>query len=390
MILESLAPQNDKNMKIGIDARLYQEAGVGRYIRNLLANLQEIDHENQYLVFLLDRDFDKVKLGESFSKVRANFRWYGLAEQIKFPRLLNKYKLDLVHFPHFNVPIFYSGKYVVTIHDLIHQKVAMRRSTSHDPIVYAIKQFAYKKVVAAALKKSQTIITVSDFVKDELEKLWRVDSQKIVVTKEAVEENIIKLSREMTQARSRQVLSKFSVQKPFLFYVGNAHPHKNVEGLVQAFLSISSRQQPVTSNLQLVLAGHDHYFWERIKRENQHPGIVYAGKISDLELVAFYKSAEAFVMPSFEEGFGIPLLEAMACGCPVVSSNGASLPEVGGDACLYFNPRNVDDMVEKIQRILTDLALRKELVQKGRKRYQEFSWKELAEDTLKTYEEPVS
>ena len=133
-------------MRIGIDARLYSQSGVGRYIRNLLAYLQTLDKANEYYIFHLQVDYDSLVYHTNFEKVLANFKWYGLTEQVKFPLLLNKYNLDLVHFPHFNVPIFFSGKFVVTIHDLIHQRFQMRRVTTHDPITYKLKQFGYKKV----------------------------------------------------------------------------------------------------------------------------------------------------------------------------------------------------------------------------------------------------
>ena len=143
-------------------------------------------------------------------------------------------------------------------------------------------------------------------------------------------------------------------------------------------------------DLKLVLAGHDHYFWQRIKKEFQDPDIIYKGYVSDEELVTLYKNAKAFVMPSFEEGFGIPILEAMALSCPVVSSNAGSLPEVGGDACLYFDPTNMSDMTNKINKIINDENLRKDLIKKGLQRYKKFSWKKLAEQTLEVYENSIS
>ena len=141
------------------------------------------------------------------------------------------------------------------------------------------------------------------------------------------------------------------------------------------------------SNLKLVLSGSDHYFWSRIKEEFTHKDIIYTGFITDKELVALYKSAECFVMPSFEEGFGIPLLEAMACSCPIISSNAGSLPEVGGNAAIYFDPKNIDDVVDKISKVLNDQKLRKTLIEKGQKRYKLFSWQKLTKQTLEVYQQ---
>ncbi len=370
-------------MRIGIDARLYNESGVGRYIRNLLSHLQEIDTKNEYLIFHLKKDFDSLAYSNNFTKVLADFRWYSFIEQIKFPKLLNKFNLDLMHFPHFNTPIFYKGKFIVTIHDLIHQHFSMQKATTHDPITYKIKKFGYKTVFKNAIKKSEKVITVSNFVKNQLIGEWGIDENKIIVTEEAVDEKIIGLAKNLNEKRSKQILEKFNIHSPFIFYVGNAHPHKNVEGLIKAFLEIKEEN----GNLQLVLSGSDHYFWQKIKQNQED--IIFTGYVTDEELVALYKNAKAFVMPSYEEGFGIPLLEAFASGCPVVSSNAGSLPEVGGDACLYFDPKNEEDMKEKTTEVLNNQKLRGELIEKGYKRYKKFSWKKLAKETLQTYNKNI-
>lgn len=371
-----------KNMRIGIDARLYREAGVGRYIRNLIYHLQRLDCQNEYFVFLLEKDYVELKYGKNFQKVRADIGWYGLEEQINFPGLLKKYKLDLAHFPHFNVPVFYKGKFVVTIHDLIHQHFQMRRATTRGALVYEFKKRGYSYIFARALEKSERVITVSEYVRRELVSKCSVPDGKIVVTREAAEEKIADLARTIKGREVYDVLSKFGVRKPYLFYVGNAHPHKNVESLVRAFLQLKKKY----GDLSLVLSGHDHYFWGKLRAENNFPGIVYTGYVSETELVALYKSAKVFVMPSLEEGFGIPILEAMACGAPVAASAIASLPEVGGDACAYFDPSDVGDIVKQVDRVLSDKEFGHELVKKGDARWKQFSFRKMAKQTLEVYE----
>lgn len=355
-------------MKIVIDARMYGESGIGRYIRNLISNLQIIDKKNEYFILHLEND---TKYSDNFHKISANFKWYGLTEQVKLPKILYKIKPNLVHFPHFNVPIFYHGKYIVTIHDLIHQHFSMQRSTTRGPLIYKLKQLGYKKVFKNALSSSQKILVPSNFVKRQLIDNYQISSEKIIVTPEAVD----------------NILSKIKTPKkidfPYIFYVGNAHPHKNVEGLIKAFLKIKEKNK----TLKLILAGHDHYFWQRIKKEFSEKDIIYSGNISDEELVSYYKNAKCFVMPSLEEGFGIPILEAMSLSCPVVSSNAGSLSEVGGDACLYFDPENRDDMIQKISQVLDNEKLRHDLIQKGLKRVKLFSWKKLALQTLEVYQQ---
>jgi len=392
-------------MRIGIDARFYSEAGVGRYIKNLLYYLQKLDSSNEYYVLLRKKDFEVINFSSpNFHPVLADIGWYGVAEQVQLPNILYSLKLDLVHFPHFNIPVLYKGKFVVTIHDLIHQKFKMKRATTHDPITYFIKHQAYNLAFSTALKKSQKIITVSNYVEHELVSEWKVDKNKIVVTKEGVEETLIENAKKIDKTEIDETLKKYAIKLPFIFYVGNAHPHKNVEGLIKAFLLLKagfrtqlrqgyagqasqndSDRDSDASKLQLVLSGKDHYFWQRIKKEYSHKDIIYTGFISDKELVALYKSCKVYVVPSFEEGFGIPLLEAMACGAPVVASQIAATPEVGGDAALYFDPRNIHDIADKISSVLNSEKLQKDLIVKGTERIKKFSWKDMVKETLDVY-----
>lgn len=368
-------------MKIAIDGRMSQESGIGRYIRNLLNQLAIIDKKNEYLVLLTKENINKVALGNNFKKILADFKWYGISEQFKLPKLLNDLKPDLVHFPHFNVPILFDGRFVVTIHDLIHQHFQMRRVTTLIPLLYKFKQFGYKRVFKNGISKSQKILVPSDYVKKLLINDWQVNDEKIVVTHEAVDDKISKEANKINQKEITQVMEKFNINPPFVFYVGNAHPHKNVEGLIEAFISLRKKYQQIT----LVLSGNDHYFWQAVKRQFQHKDIIFTGLISDKELVALYKNAKCFVMPSFEEGFGLPILEAMVCGCPVISAHSDALREVGGDACLYFDPKSTEDMKDKILSVLTNDEIKNDLIKKGKMRNKHFSWEKLAKDTLRVY-----
>lgn len=370
-------------MKIGIDARFLNESGVGRYLRNLIENLKTLDKSNQYIIFLLPKDFNDFSKTSNFQKVEADFAWYGFAEQFKFPNLLKHHQIDLIHFPHFNVPIFYPGKFVVTIHDLIHQHHSMKRATTLNPFTFKIKQTGYRKVFKNAVTRSEKILTPSNYVLRLLTDEWNINAEKIIVTEEAVDDKILSLNRKMTIQKARKILKKFKIDPPFLFYVGNAHPHKNIEGLIRAFLKLKTNY----SNLKLVLSGNNHFFWQRIISESQHKEIIYTGFITDEELVALYSRAEVFILPSFEEGFGIPMLEAMSCSCPVIASNSSSLPEVGGDAAVYFNPKNIDEITEKISLVLDDKSMRLKLIKKGLERFKKFSWKKMAEQTLEVYSE---
>ena len=386
-------------MNIVIDGRMINESGIGRYLRNLISELQKLDRKNEYYLLLMRKNYDTSMYQSNFKKVLADSKWYTLEEQIRLPRILGQIDADLVHFPHFNVPYFYDGKFVVTIHDLIHQSFSMERST-HTPLIYGLKHLGYKKIFGNALKKSEKILVPSNYVKSQLIKKWDIDDEKIVVTYEGVDDKMLTAVSKMSTDKNRKILEKFHVRSPYIFYVGNAHPHKNVEGLVKAFTQIhlpGGVENLSSSHLgggkpQLVLAGQDNFFWRKIKSSAisyQSSDIVYTGYVNDEELVALYKNASCFVMPSFEEGFGLPILEAFALGCPVVSSNAASLPEVGGDAVIYFDPHDLADMGDKIIKVLKSEELRQDLIKKGKERVKRFSWKKMAEKTLEVYQQCV-
>ncbi len=372
-------------MRIGIDARMYAQSGIGRYTRNLIEQLQKQDIKNQYFIFLQKAEFNSIELKENFKPVLADFSWYGVTEQLKMPKLLGEYKLDLMHFPHFNVPVFYGGKFVVTIHDLIHQNFSMQRATTHGKLIYQFKQFGYQAVLKNALFRSKKILVPSAHVKNQLGDQG-VKSQKIVVTPEAVDHGVLNISKRLTKDKSLKIVQVLGINGPYLFYVGNAHPHKNVESLIEVFWKLQDKYK----QLNLVLAGGDHYFWNRIKDSVAvHPNsekVIFTGFITDEQLVALYKNAVCFTSASLEEGFGIPNLEAFACGCPVVASSAGSIPEVGGDAAMYFDPKNQSEMFEKIEDVLNSEKIRQDLIKKGLKRYVEFSWEKLAKQTLEVYE----
>ncbi len=367
-------------MKIGIDGRMWDESGIGRYLRNLVGKLGKLDTKNEYFIFLLKKNIE-IDFPKKFNKIEADFKWYGITEQIKFPRVIAEQKLDLMHFPHFNVPILYNRKFIVTIHDLIHQHFDLQKSSTHSIIFQQIKKFGYDKAFKHAVKKSQTILTPSDFVKHQIQTECYIPQEKIVVTPEGVEDNLLTIADKLREVDIRQVLNKFNINNMYLFYIGNAHPHKNLERLINVFSEIQKKYP----SLQMVLSGKNSYFWARVLKQSLD-GVIYTGFITDIEMVALYKNALCFVMPSLEEGFGIPVLEAMALGTPVVSSNGGSLKEVGGDSAIYFDPSNEADMIKQISRVIGAGELRKELVQKGFKRVKDFSWEKMAKETLEVYE----
>jgi len=371
--------------RIGIDARFYgpTRKGLGRYTQEVVDRVVAMDKENDYVIFLSHDNFDNFKYGSSnVKKVLADIRWYTLAEQIVFPWLIKKEKLDLMHFPHFNVPLYCSTNFIVTIHDLILTKFPTVRATTLNPVFYWFKNFAYRIVINNAVRRAKKIIAVSQFTKDDLIKQFKVSEDKIVVTYLGIAQTFIAERND----EDVNVLKKYEIKNSYLLYVGNAYPHKNLEGLIKLF----SRIKEVKGDLQLVLVGKDDYFYERVKvfaKQYNTAGkdIVFPGFPSDNDLVYFYRHALAYVFPSKYEGFGLPPLEAMSQGCPVASSNQASMPEIFGDAAIYFNPDNEDEMVEQILKVMNDIELRNILIARGRERVKKYDWNKCAKQTLEIY-----
>ncbi len=379
-------------MKIGIDARLFgtKHRGNGRYTEQLIRNLEKIDTINQYFVFLDADGMDDYRpQNPNFHKVRADFRAYSLGEQIFFPLLLAKYRLDLVHFTHFNVPIFFWGKFVVTIHDLIISHYPSHRATTLNPALYKAKLFFYDLVVKNSARRAKKIIAVSNFTKNDIAHLLKVNSDKINTVYEGVD------LPQTSEEDSSLVLDKLKISGDYLLYVGAAYPHKNLEKLIEAFAIVAANNPEV----KLVLVGKINYFYQELQRrakeisESEGPWpekflekIIFTDYLTDKELVSLYRSAKLYIFPSLLEGFGLPPLEAQAYGLPVVSSSASCLPEVLGDSAIYFNPENVEEMAQKIGLALNGQELRQRLIEAGFANLKKYSWQKMAEEILSIYQ----
>lgn len=364
-------------MRIGIDARLWNETGVGRYTRNLVRELVSVDRKNEYILFVLEKDKKDFQFLTSpkFQIREANIRWHSLQEQLAFPQVLQKENLDLVHFPYFSVPILYSRPFVVTIHDLIvHHFPTGQASTLPYPI-YFLKLQGYKYVISQAAKKACAVFAVSQATKAEVVKHLKIPQEKVVVTYEAIDVGVQK-KRQNEQMRTGD----------YFLYVGNAYPHKNLEKLIEAFMNV----RRTSLSIKLILVGRNDFFYTRLQNKLQN-GVELIVAPNDAMLANLYQHAKALVMPSLMEGFGLPPLEAMANGCPVVISDIPSLREICESAAIYFNPNNASDMAEKMTQVLSlSQKERDSFITLGKKRAQHFSWKKMAEETLKVYESCAS
>jgi glycosyltransferase involved in cell wall biosynthesis len=371
-------------MRIGIDARFYGPygKGLGRYTQKLITHLEKIDQHNEYFILMGQENWDDYQpANPHFKKVLADYRWYTLAEQIGMPRIITRLKLDVMHFTHFNVPLFYRGKFVVTIHDLILTKYPTERATTLGPLLYALKHKGYEVVIKRAIRRAVKIIAVSQYTKQDIINHFHTPAEKIVVTHEAVD------PPQKIDAGGAAVLLRLQIRRPYILYVGNVYPHKNAEGLLRAFQSVL-RQKPECS---LVLVGKEDYFFKRIKQEasnlNLLDHVLFPGYVSDADLPYIYAHAALYVFPSFYEGFGLPALEACSYGIPVVSSNASCLPEILGDAAVYFDPHDTDEMAGAMLRVLDDQGIVSKLKLLGLQRVAQFSWEKMAHETLDLYQQ---
>ncbi|MBI5037091.1 MAG: glycosyltransferase family 4 protein [Candidatus Kerfeldbacteria bacterium] len=370
-------------MKIGIDARFYGTGakGLGRYTEKLVTHLEKIDDHNEYVIFLRKENWDEyTPRNPRFEKRLANFRWYTIIEQIWLPWVLWRARLDLMHFPHFNVPLLYRRPFVVTIHDLILTKYPTQRATTLGPLLYRIKHWAYHIIIRRAVRQARRIIAVSKYTKQEIVHHFGVDPQHISVTYEAVDTPMQEAASDLN------VLEQYSIKQPYILYVGNVYPHKNSEGLIEAFIQLRQTHP----NVQLVLVGRQDYFVKRLQKIVEASGIAHAvrftGYVPDGELPSLYRHAAAYVFPSFCEGFGLPGLEACAFGVPVAASDNSCLPEILGDAALYFDPHNHEDIARQVSVLLDNAHVAADMRERGYKRIRQFSWDIMAERTRDLYE----
>lgn len=378
-------------MRIGIDARFYGTLGkgLGRYVSELISHLERVDKENEYVVFLRRENFnDYQPKAPNFSKVEAEFPWYGWREQLIYPFWLKKFELDLMHFGHFNVPLLYRGPFVVTIHDLILLSHPTQRATTLSPLLYRLKYWLYRLVIKRAILTSQRVITVSEFSKQEILKRFpEVDSGKVVVTYEACADALETTPGKEASDKARSV----SGFRPFALYVGSAYPHKNLGLLLKSFAKFRERGH---SDWKLVLVGKDDYFYSRLKKEAQaaelSAGVVFFGRASEAELANLYDAATFYVFPSLCEGFGLPPLEAMSHDLPVAAARASCLPEVLEGAAYWFDPNNADDLTTGLSRLADDEELRRQLIELGRQQVSKYSWKRCTEQTLGIYREALA
>jgi len=357
--------------KIVIDAR---ESGTstGRYIDKLLEHMGALNPKHDITVLVKPHRLDfMMKTTPNFTVQTTPYKEFTFGEQLGFWRQVRSFKADMVHFGKDHQPVLYKGRVVTTMHDLT---TARFRNPDKHPLVFGIKQVVYLWVVRRVAKKSNAILTPTEFVKNDVVKFTHINPNKVTVTYEATE----------PIAEEAEPLNSL-LGKLFIMYVGRPTPHKNLARLIDAF-KILQKQNP---ELRLVLAGKKDANYQahadRVKREGIK-NVIFTDFITDGQLRWLLENCTAYIFPSLSEGFGLPGLEAMLQGAPVVSSNATCLPEVYGDAAYYFDPTDVMDMAEKINEVINNAKLRQELSAKGKKQAAKYSWRRMAEQTLAVYE----
>ncbi len=374
-------------MRIGIDARLYKKGlGLGRYVEKLVEHLQTIQTKDEFFLFLHKDAYQSLQLSSpQFHKVLADVGWYTFKEQLVMPFLFLKYGCDIVHIPHFNIPLLYPKKMIMTIHDLIllkHPQSATSAASTRHPLVHWLKYRAYRFLLLCAVHRVNHIVAVSYGVQKDLHHYFSLSLKKISVIYEGVQKNELPLDHDFT---GTQELSKF-IKKPYALYVGNSYPHKNVEGLLDVFEDLKNEK---TLPLSLILCGQEDFFTKRIRNEIQkrklEERVVHLGTVSDDVLAYLYAHAVAFITLSLEEGFGLPPLEAQGRGTPVIVPHSSVFPEILGNSALYCDPNNIEECKKALTDISENKKLRTCLIQRGCERIKKFQWETMAHSCMALY-----
>lgn len=353
-------------MRIAIDARKLRDYGIGTYVRNLLRYLSRIDRTTEYVLLCRGEDCGvEQELGENFRSVVEEAPAYSVREQISVPIALRREGVDLFHAPHYVLPLLTPCKSVVTIHDCIHLRFPQ----------YLPNRLAYAYARASlwtAAHRSDRVLTVSEASKRDILRYFRIPPSKIDVIYNAIDERFGETPAEEEIARVRE---RYQLNDPFVLYAGNIKPHKNLERLIEAFHTL---RRGGFEQVKLLIIGDEISKYAALRRAvhkyKLHKHVRFFGFVPDRTLAALYRLAAVFVFPSLYEGFGLPPLEAMASGTPVITSNVSSLPEVVGDAAILIDPYEPDAIAEAMRRVLTEPALRDALRAKGLARVREFSW----------------
>ena len=378
-------------MKIGIEAQRLlrsKKHGMDIVALELIKALQEIDHEHEYVIFTRPGpDAGCIPEAANF-KVKLVDGWsYPYWEQVALPRAVAEEGIDLLHCTNNTAPIFISVPTVITLHDIIYLENKSIIPTGGN--LYQNAGNVYRKyVVPSVIKRCSHILTVSNFERDRISTHFKMEAGRISTVYNAVGNHFSISSNEDIKEGIRL---KYGLPEKYIFFLGNTAPKKNLKGVLEAFIEYASTSD---DPVPLVIADYDQGLLERYLENSEKSSISnmirVLGYVDNTDLPLIYEMAELFLYPSFRESFGIPILEAMACGTPVVTSQTSAMPEIAGGAAYLVDPKSPMDMVKSISDILQNAVLRESLCEKGLQRAQQFSWKRSAERVREVYAALVS
>jgi glycosyltransferase involved in cell wall biosynthesis len=359
---------------VGIDARKYFDYGIGTYLQHLIGEIARIHRKFDGLLYVSPVDAGRIPTNRGWENIPVPFNKYSFSELIRFAPRLRRDAVDLFHEPHYTVPFNVSVPVVVTIHDLIHLQL---------PQYFSSLQKAYAHTIMRhAVSRADAIIATTEFTKRELLDVYPAARGKLHVIPLAVGEDFKPIGDSGIVQAFRK---KFRLDKPFLFYAGSLKPHKNIPVLLKAFSLSSSRM-----HVDLAFAGErisENPELFRLLNDLKLGASVHdLGKLSPVDLITAFTAAECVVLPSEYEGFGLPVVEAMACGTPVIISDAPALVEVAGGAALVFERNNDQALSGAIDRLCADASMRHEYMARGITRSRQFSWAETARLTVSLYE----
>jgi glycosyltransferase involved in cell wall biosynthesis len=378
-------------MKIGIEAqRIFRKKkhGMDMVALELIRNLQSIDSENEYIIFIKpDEDDTVLQESANFKIVRLKGGFYPLWEQIALPRAAKKAGCQLLHCTSNTAPVFTSIPLVVTLHDIIYMESSYLKILKGSGSLYQKFGNLYRKLfVPWIVKKSDAIITVSHFEKNRIGQFFGMNKS---LSLRAVYNGVSEYFKPVNdQQELKRVKEKYHLPDRYFFFLGNTDPKKNTNGTLKAFSDFLKQSG---SHMKLVMLDYDRQELEKLLTEIGDKGlidkIVLTGYVVNTDLPAIYSQCELFLYPSLRESFGIPMLESMACGAPVITSNTSSMPEVAGDAAAIINPFKPEEITAAMIRILTEKELRESMIAEGLIQAAKFSWKAMAENVLAIYRE---
>jgi glycosyltransferase involved in cell wall biosynthesis len=377
-------------MRIGIEAqRLFRphKYGMDRVALELILNLQVIDTENDYFIFVKpDQDTSVIKSTANFKVVEIPGGPYPLWEQFKLPRIAKSYNCDILHCTSNTAPYYKSIPLITTLHDIIYMEGSILKLLLNKASLYQKFGNLYRRIIVGkVVQNSRRLITVSNFEKENITNFYKLKNKDIQTVYNGVNQ---KFTVNIDADHKTRVKVKYELPENYMLHIANKDPRKNTKKVLMAFNEYLKRTTNTQKLLMLGCKDADlKIMLNDMEAIDLYEHIIITGYVSDEDLPVLYQMSQLFLFPSLREGFGIPIIEAMACGVPVITSNTSSMPEVAGNAAHLIDPNKTDDIYEGMFKIMSDENYKNELIKRGLKRSKQFSWNSMAYQVLEQYEQ---